>query len=234
QSLAQIRSELLIPQAIMVVSAHWETQGTYVSVNPLPKTIHDFGRFDDRLFEIDYPAKGHPELATEVAALGQDFHVQTDHRMGLDHGAWTVLRFMYPEADIPVFQLSLDYTKSASYHFELAKALRALRQKGVLVVGSGNLVHNLRILDWQNIEAQPFDWAVEFDALAKTKLDKRDFQALVHYQKLGALAQMAIPTPDHYLPLLYTLGLAEANEPLRYLFEGLQYGSISMRCFRVG
>jgi 4,5-DOPA dioxygenase extradiol len=233
RSLSKIAGSIEKPNAIMVVSAHWETRGTFVSVNPQPKTIHDFGNFDDRLFQIKYEPKGHPEAARDAIASAAGFNIMEDAGMGLDHGAWTVLRHIYPAADIPVFQLSVDYTKPPSYHYELGSALRKLRRKGVLVVGSGNIVHNLGILDWQNINARPFDWALEFDEVVKARLGEKDFQPLVDYRSLGRLAQMAIPTSDHYLPMLYTLGLAEPSESVRYLFEGFQYGSVSMRCFLV-
>lgn len=234
QRLQSIGRELERPNAIMVVSAHWETRGTYVSTTEAPKTIHDFGRFDDRLFDITYEPEGHPSLAQEVVKLGQEYHIQTDHNMGLDHGAWTVLKYLYPQADVPVFQLSIDYTQPPSYHFELASALGALRQKGVLIIGSGNIVHNLRNLDWHHIDATPFDWAVEFDEVVKSKLISGDFQPLVNYHTLGALSQMAIPSNDHYLPMLYTLGIADKGEAVEQLYEGMQYGSISMRCFKIG
>ncbi len=233
QSLGKIGQSIPKPNAIMVVSAHWETRGTYVSVNPAPKVIYDFGRFDDRLFQVKYEAKGHPELAYEVIETAPTFKIEANHSMGLDHGAWTVLKYIFPKADVPVFELSIDYTQAPEYHFQLAHALKKLREKGVLIIGSGNIVHNLRNIDWHNINASYFDWAVEFDELAKSKLDNHDFEALVNYQQFGKLAQMAIPTNDHYLPMLYTLGLADKNEQVRYLFEGLQYGSISMRCFLI-
>ena len=233
QKLGKIGKELETPNAIMVISAHWETKGTYVSVNANPQTIYDFGRFDDRLFNIKYEPQGHAELAQEVIQLGQDFHIQTDHKMGLDHGAWTVLKFLYPEANIPVFQLSMDYTKGPQYHYDLAKALKKLRRKGVLIIGSGNIVHNLRRLNWNDIHAKPFDWAVEFDETVKAHLISGDYNPLVNYQNLGHLAKMAIPSNDHYLPMLYTLGLAEKDDQIEQLYEGIQYGSISMRCFKL-
>ena len=233
QKLREIGTSLEKPEAIMMVSAHWETRGTYVSVNATPHTIYDFGRFDDRLFDIKYEPQGHPLLANEVVRLGRDYHIKSDHSMGLDHGAWTVLKYMYPEENIPVFQLSLDYTKPPQYHFELANTLKALRRKGVLLIGSGNIVHNLRKLDWHNINAKPFDWALEFDELVKDKLMSKNFSDLVNYQKFGALGEMAIPSNDHYLPMLYTLGFTEKGENVEQLYENIQYGSISMRCFKI-
>ena len=234
QKLTAIGERMERPNAIMVVSAHWETKGTFVSVNANPHTIYDFGRFDDRLFDIKYEPEGHTALAQEVVNLGQDFHIHTDHRMGLDHGAWTILKYLYPKADVPVFQLSIDYTKGPQYNYELAQALKQLRNKGVLVIGSGNIVHNLRILDWHNIDAKPFDWAAEFDETVKSHLVNNNFNALVNYQQMGRLAQMAIPSNDHYLPMIYTLGLADKGEEVTQLYEGIQYGSISMRCFKIG
>jgi 4,5-DOPA dioxygenase extradiol len=233
QKLSVIGKKIEKPNAIMVISAHWETRGTFVSVNNQPKTIYDFGGFDRRLFEIKYEPKGHPALAQEVIALAKDYHVIGDQSMGLDHGAWTILKYLFPNADVPVFQLSIDYTQPADYHFQLANTLKKLREKGVLIIGSGNIVHNLGILDWRNIDAKPQDWAVEFDELVKSRLNKQDFSSLINYEQFGKLAKMAIPTNDHYLPMIYTLGLAEKTETVKYLFEGIQYGSISMRCFEI-
>jgi 4,5-DOPA dioxygenase extradiol len=233
QTLTKIGQNIQKPNAIMVVSAHWETRGTFVSVNPAPKAIYDFGGFDKRLFEVKYEPKGHPEFAHEVIKTATDFNISEDYSMGLDHGAWTVLKYLFPKADVPVFQLSIDFTKPPQYHYELAAALKKMREKGVLVVGSGNIVHNLGILDWHNINAKPFDWAIEFDELVKGKLTTNDFKALVNYNQFGKLAQLSIPSNDHYLPMLYTLGLADKNEQVKYLYEGIQYGSISMRCFQI-
>lgn len=220
------------PNAIMVISAHWETRGTYVSLNPAPKTIYDFGGFDEKLFQVKYEPKGHPELAREV--IKQLPLVKEDHSMGLDHGAWTVLKFLYPKADIPVFQLSIDYTQSPATHFAMAQSLQKMREKGVLIIGSGNIVHNLGKVDWYNIDAKPQDWALEFDNTVKSKLTNHDFLPLIDYKKLGAAALTSIPTEDHYLPMIYTLGLASAKEPVTYLYEGFQYANISMRCFKIG
>ena len=147
------------------------------------------------------------------------------------HGPF--LKYLYPKADVPVFELSIDYSQPTTYHFQLAKALKKMREKGVLIIGSGNIVHNLNILDWNNINAKPIDWAVEFDELVKSKLNNLDFQALVNYQQFGKLSEMAHPTNEHYIPMLYTLGLAEKDEEVKYIFEGFQYGSASMRCFQI-
>lgn len=233
QKLSAIGQKIEKPNAIMVVSAHWETRGTFVSVNNQPKTIYDFGGFDRRLFEVKYEPEGHPALAQEVIALAKEYHVNADQSMGLDHGAWTILKYLFPNADVPVFQLSIDYTQPADYHFRLANTLKKLREKGVLIIGSGNIVHNLGTLDWRNIDAKPQGWALEFDELVKSRLNNQDFSSLIKYEQFGKLAKMAIPTNDHYLPMIYTLGLAEKTETVKYLFEGIQYGSISMRCFEI-
>jgi 4,5-DOPA dioxygenase extradiol len=232
RTLGRIGKDIHRPNAIMVVSAHWETNGTYVSVNPRPKTIYDFGGFDDALFRVKYEPQGHPQLAREV--LNYLPFANEDHKMGLDHGTWTVLKFIYPKADIPVFQLSIDHTLSPQKHFEIAQALKKMREKGVLIIGSGNIVHNLGKLDWHNINGKTPDWALEFDDTVRNRINKNDFSSLVNYRSLGQTAMMSVPTEDHYIPLLYTLGLASDGEPVKYLYEGFQYGSISMRCIRIG
>jgi 4,5-DOPA dioxygenase extradiol len=233
QTLSKIGASIEKPSAIMIVSAHWATKGTFVSVNPQPKAIYDFGKIDDRLFQIKYEPKGHPELAKKVIETATSYNIHEDQSMGLDHGAWTVLKHLYPKADVPVFELSIDFTQPTTYHFQLAGALKKMREKGVLIICSGNIVHNLKVLDWNNIDAKPFDWAIEFDEIVKTKLNSQNFQALVNYEQFGKISQMAHPTNDHYLPMLYTLGLAHKSEEVKYLFEGFQFGSASMRCFQI-
>lgn len=233
QALTQLGKNLEKPTAALVISAHWFTKGTYVSVNPHPKAIYDFGNFDARLFDIRYEPAGSPELAQEVKKLAAQFPIQEDSTMGLDHGTWTVLKYIFPQADVPVFQLSIDYSQPPAYHYQLGQALKKLRRKGVLIIGSGNIVHNLRTLDWQHSEAPPYDWAVEFDAIVKQRLDQGAFSDLVNYQQFGSVAQASVPTNDHYLPMLYTLGLVEPTEHIRYSFEGFQYAGISMRSFMV-
>lgn len=233
QSLTRIGKNIEKPNAIMVISAHWETRGTFVSVNPNPRTIYDFGNFNNRLLQLTYEPEGYPEIMEHLIEINSPFLIKPDASMGLDHGAWTVLTYLFPEANVPIFQLSIDFTKPALYHFQLAQSLKKLREKGVLILGSGNVVHNLGLVNWGYINTQPFDWAVEFDELVKTKLNDQDFESLINYPKLGKLAQLAIPSDEHYLPMLYILGLAEKNEQVKYLFEGLQYGCVSMRCFQV-
>jgi 4,5-DOPA dioxygenase extradiol len=231
QGLAKIGAGIEKPNAILVISAHWLTRGTYVASNPKPATIHDFGGFPKELFDMQYPAAGAPELAKELASKIPNAHV--DDEWGLDHGAWTVLKHMYPNAEIPVFQMSIDYSKPESYHLDLANHLNYLRSKGVLILGSGNIVHNLRLLNWQNRNSGPFDWALEFDTKVKGLLDKGDFQALSQYRSWGKFADLAVPTNDHYLPMMYTLGASQKNEEVKHLFEGFEMGSISQRCFVV-
>ncbi len=233
QNLGKIGTGIEKPNAIMIISAHWTTSGTFVSVNPQPKAIYDFGNIDDRLLQIKYEPKGHPRLARQAIEEAANYHIQEDHTMGLDHGAWTVLKHLFPKADIPVFELSIDNSQMSNYHFQLAKSLKKMREKGVLIIASGNIVHNLKVIEWNNINANPLDWAIEFDEFVKSKLNSRDFKALVNYEQLGNLFQLSHPTNEHYLPMLYTLGLADKTEEVKYLFEGFQFGSASMRCFQI-
>lgn len=222
-----------LPNAILVVSAHWLTRGTHVLTAGRPATIHDFGGFPQALHEVQYPAPGSPELARETAKLIKSTQVVEDDQWGLDHGTWSVLKHMYPEANIPVFQLSIDYYKPPAYHYQLAQELKELRKRGVLIVGSGNIVHNLRQISFSDT-AKPFDWALEFDATVKSKIEQRAFDDLLHYERLGEAAKLSVPTPDHYFPFIYGLGLAEPDEDIRFTYEEIQNGSISMRCFQVG
>jgi 4,5-DOPA dioxygenase extradiol len=234
RALTHLGKTLEKPNAILVISAHWETVGTYVSVNPIPRTIHDFGRFDDRLFEISYDAPGEPKVARDVKRIISMSDVMEDADMGLDHGAWTILKYIRPAADVPVFELSVDYTLQPHRHYELGAQLKALRDKGVLIVCSGNIVHNLRMTDWYHIDAAPYEWNLEFDNQVKNHLDNRNFDALIKYSQMGASAKLAVPSSDHYLPMLYSLGLVNNDDPITYIYEGYQYASMSMRCFRIG
>ncbi|MBI3500907.1 MAG: 4,5-DOPA dioxygenase extradiol [Bacteroidetes bacterium] len=214
------------PKAILVVSAHWLTKGTKVTAMEKPKTIHDFGGFPDELFAQQYPVKGSPEFAKETQSLITKTKVQSDFEWGLDHGTWSVLLPMFPNADIPVFQLSIDYSQPPQFHYELAKELSALRKKGVLIIGSGNIVHNLGMIDWGG---KPYDWTIEFDAKIKQFIDEQNHSAIINYDKLGTIAKLAVPTNDHYLPLLYSLALQEKNENVSYFNEKCEMGSVSMR-----
>lgn len=236
QGFRNISKEITIPNAILCVSAHWFTNGTFVTAMEMPKTIHDFGGFPPELFAVQYPAKGSPELAKATTELLLPEIVHEDHNWGLDHGAWSVIRHLYPNANIPVIQLSIDYTKPAQYHFDLAKKLQKLREKGILIIGSGNIVHNLRMVDFQNINTigYGYDWAIEAREKTNNWLLDGQFQNLIDYQKQGSTLQLAIPTPDHYLPLIYTLGLKEKSENLSLFNNELIAGSLSMTSVRIG
>ncbi len=228
------------PRAIMVISAHWLTKGTFAGCMEKPKTIYDFYGFPEELYEINYPSPGAPEEAAFVTNSIRKAPVTCDRGWGLDHGAWSILRHLYPRADVPVFQLSLDYTfqswepKPLQYHYDLAAGLSELRNRGVLIIGSGNIVHNLGMFDFTNIEAKSFDWAVEFDEQVKSNLIRRNHRDLIRHSNMGKTAALAVPTLDHYLPMIYAIALQEKNEPLAFTYEGFQYGSISMRCFQIG
>lgn len=222
----QIGRKIPAPKAILCISAHWLTRGTYVTMSDKPVTIHDFGGFPEELFQQQYPAKGATDYAKMTIEHVRGTAVHEDLEWGLDHGAWCILKAMYPAADIPVYQMSIDYTQSPAYHFELAKELSFLRSKGVLIVGSGNVVHNLGRL---SMNGKTFDWALEFDAFVKKNIDENTPQNLVAYSKLGALANMAHPSNDHFLPLIYTLGLRDQADEKLYFTENFDLGSISMR-----
>ncbi len=225
--------ELPKPNAILCISAHWETNGTFVTAMESPKTIHDFGGFPRELFAVQYPAKGSDTLVKETKQVISKAVVELDHEWGLDHGAWSVIKHMYPNADVPVVQLSLDYRQGASYHYELAKELASLRNKGVLIVGSGNMVHNLGIMDWRNAD-QGYDWAVTANEKFKSLITAKNHSSLINYSQLGKEAQMSIPSPEHYLPLLYILALQNDKEEARFFNDKEVYGSISMTGVLIG
>jgi len=222
------------PKAILCISAHWYVPATAVTAMERPRTIHDFGGFPRELHEVQYPAPGSPELAQRTAQLLAPTPVALDRSWGLDHGTWSVLAHVYPGADIPVVQLSIDETKAASWHFETAKKLAALRDEQVLIVGSGNLVHNLHTYSWGNPSVAAYDWAIRFETLARDALGKASFEPLVNYQSLGRDAMLSAPTPDHYLPLLYVLAQHRAGDPVSFPVEGFDGGSISMLAVRIG
>lgn len=230
----QMGKEVEKPKAVLCVSAHWLTRGTAVTAMQNPKTIHDFGGFPDELFKVQYPAPGNPELAKETAALVKSTTVGLDHDWGLDHGTWSVVKHMYPGADIPVLQLSIDYHKPGQYHFDLAKELAELRKKGVLIIGSGNMVHNLGMVTWGKPEDYAFDWAIEMNDTFKKHISNGDFKPLLNYETLGSSAKLAIPTPDHYYPLLYILGLKEENEKVSFFNDKAMMGSITMTSVKIG
>jgi 4,5-DOPA dioxygenase extradiol len=232
----ELPKQFPIPSAIICVSAHWLTRGTFITAMDHPKTIHDFGGFPEALYQVNYPAPGNAQLAKETAQLFKQTQVGLDHDWGLDHGAWTVIRHMYPQANIPVLQLSIDYHKPASYHYELAKELSILRTKGVLILSSGNMVHNLRMVAWDKINTPGFgfDWAIEMNDLFKQKIADSDHQPLLKYESLNKAATLAIPTPDHYFPLMYTLGLQQDKEEIKFFNDSLVAGSLTMTSVRIG
>ncbi len=231
----QIAKEIQIPKAVLVVSAHWFTNGTHITAMDFPKTIHDFGGFPPALYNVQYPAPGNPQLAKETASIIQSTHVELAHDWGLDHGTWTVIRHMYPEAHIPVLQLSIDYTKGPQYHYDLAGELHALRKKGVLIIGSGNMVHNLRMIAWDKLE-QPeygYDWAKNMNQTFKQLILEGTHDKLINYSTLGKEAMLAIPTPEHYLPLLYTLGLKNKKDDVSFFNDKAVGGSLTMTSVKI-
>ncbi len=227
--------ELPKPKAILCVSAHWLTRGTHVTAMPKPKTIHDFGGFPKALFDVEYPALGNPELAKEVAdgITSTTVGLDTDE-WGFDHGSWSVVRPMYPDADIPLLQLSIDYHKPPQYHYDLAKELAFLRKKGVLIIGSGNMVHNLRMATFNNMNGPGFDWAIEMNDIFKKNINDGNHKPLIDYHSLGKAAELAIPTPDHYYPLLYSLALQEKDEKVSIFNDKAVAGSLTMTSVRIG
>lgn len=224
------------PGAVLCISAHWETKGTFVTAMEHPQTIHDFGGFPKELFDVQYPAPGSPELAEETKNLVQNVEIGLDQKWGLDHGAWSVIRHMYPEADIPVIQMSLDYSQPPAWHFELAKELVKLRERGVLIVGSGNMVHNLRRVAWDKLNAEEygFDWAIEANAKMKEFILGRNHKPLIDYSSQGKAFQLAIPTPEHYLPLLYVLALGGNKEVIEIFNDKAVAGSLTMTSVKIG
>lgn len=230
-----IASGLQKPKAILCISAHWETKGTYVTAMEMPRTIHDFGGFPKTLFDVQYPAPGSPALAKETQSIVQKTNIALDEHWGLDHGAWSVIKHLYPDADVPVIQMSIDYTKPAQYHFELAQELAILRERGVLIVGSGNMVHNLGMVAWDQLNnPYAFDWAKEANETMKKYILEENFQNLINFEKQGKAFQLAIPTPEHYLPLLYTCALKDKKEET-HVFNDLPVGgSLSMTSVKFG
>jgi 4,5-DOPA dioxygenase extradiol len=233
-SWAAIGNSIPRPKAILCVSAHWYLPGTAVTAMSSPRTIHDFGGFPRELYQVEYPAPGSPELSKRVQELLAPLPVHLDQDWGLDHGTWSVLCHVFPHADVPVVQLSIDETRPAQFHYELAKLLAPLRDEGVLIIGSGNLIHNLHTYAWGKHEVGPFDWAVRFERLARELLLKGDNAPLVQYELLGRDALLAAPTPDHYLPLLYVIALRRDGEAVSFPVEGFDGGSISMLTVQVG
>ena len=230
----RLRPEIPRPRGILSISAHWFVPGTRVTCSEFPETIHDFGGFPQELYEIQYPAPGDPDLARQVQSILKPLSVSMDESWGLDHGTWSILKYLYPEADVPVIQLSIDALRPAAFHFDLGRRLAPLRSENILILGSGNLVHNLHRYSWDKKTTLPYDWAMRFEANLKERMLADDFGSLVDYPNLGPDAHLSVPTPDHYLPLLYILGSRQQNEPLSFPVEGFDGGSISMLSVRVG
>jgi len=234
QTLQNLGQSLIKPKAILCISAHWTTKGTFVDISPNPKMIYDMYGFPKELYQVKYPVKGAPNFASEVTKLITSTKVEKSTDWGLDHGTWSVLKHIYPKADVPTFQLSIDYNQPMQYHYDLAKQLKELRKKGVLIVGSGNITHNLNIVDLHNINAKPRDWTLEFDTKIKKFIDDRDHQAIIDYHKIGSSAKLAVPEPSHYIPLIYTLALQEDKDEIDYFYDKFHYGTLSMRCVKFG
>ena len=235
QGFRNVAIDLPKPNSILCISAHWFTNGTKVTAMELPKTIHDFGGFPQELIDVQYPAKGNPELALATKELLSPTLVELNEKWGLDHGAWTVIKHLYPNADIPVIQLSIDYTQPVQYHFELAKKLNSLRQKGVLIIGSGNIIHNLGLIDFENFDKDNYghDWAIEAREIINNYLLDGNYQPLIDYKKQSNAFQLAIPTPEHFLPLIYSLGLQQKGEELSLFNDKLVAGSLSMTSLKI-
>ena len=222
------------PRAILAISAHWCVRGSGVTISMAPETLHDFGGFPPELFAVRYPAKGDMALALRVQELLSPVPVSLDSSWGLDHGTWSVLKHVYPNADVPVVQLSIDGTQPPQFHFDVGRRLAQLREEGVLIVGSGNLVHNLRTYAWGSEDAPPYEWAARFEAEAKGLITAGDVAPLINYQEMGQDARLSVPTPEHYLPLLYVLGTQRQNEAITFPVTGMEGGSISMLTAQVG
>jgi 4,5-DOPA dioxygenase extradiol len=230
-----IAIEIPRPEAILCISAHWETRGTFVTSMEMPRTIHDFGGFPKELYEVQYPASGNPILAKKIKNIVTKANVGLDDSWGLDHGAWSVIKHLYPMADVPVVQLSLDFSQPPQYHYDLARALTQLRHKGILIIGSGNMVHNLGLVDWRRLNEADyaFDWAAEAREKMNEFIMNDDHRSLIHYQANGRSFQLAIPTPEHYLPLLYALALKDKNEKITLFNDKAVAGSLTMTSLKI-
>ncbi len=223
------------PRAILVISAHWETRGTQVTAMENPRTIHDFGGFPKELFDVQYPAPGSPELAKETKNMISKTEIQLDEKWGLDHGSWSVIKHLYPNADVPVVQMSLDYTQAPQYHYDLAQQLSDFRNKGILIIGSGNMVHNLGLVAWQRLnESFAFDWALEADSKMKEYIQNDNHKPLLEYSKQGSAFKLAVPSPEHYMPLLYTLALKEKTDTIQLFNDKPIAGALTMTSVKIG
>lgn len=235
QGFRKVGKEIPKPNTVLCISAHWETKGTFITAMEKPKTIHDFGGFPKELYEVQYPVPGNPVLAKEIKSNIKNVEVGLDVNWGLDHGAWSVIKHLYPNADVPVIQMSLDYSQSPQYHYELAKELSSLRNKGVLIIGSGNMVHNLRMVDWQRLNEvdYSYDWASEASEKMKNFILSGDHKQLINYQSQGQEFSLAIPTPEHYLPLLYSLALKDQNDEVSLFNDKAVAGSLTMTSVKI-
>jgi 4,5-DOPA dioxygenase extradiol len=231
---AAIGNSIPRPKAVLAVSAHWYVPATAVTAGLAPRTIHDFGGFPPELYQVEYPAPGSPELAHRVQDLLAPVSVELNERWGLDHGTWSVLCHVFPQADIPVVQLSIDETQPPEFHYEIGKRLGPLREEGILIIGSGNIVHNLHTYAWGRHRVEPFDWAVRFERRARELLLTGDDAPLIAYETLGRDAMLSVPTPEHYLPLLYVIALRREGEQVSFPVEGVDGGSVSMLTIQVG
>ena len=231
----EIGSSIPKPKAILCISAHWETQGTFISAKEKPETIHDFGGFPEVLYEVQYPAPGSPHLAKEIKTLIKTSETSLDMKRGLDHGAWAVIKHLYPNADVPVVQLSLDYNKSPRYHYNLSKLLLPLRKKGVLIIGSGNMIHNLGMVDWDKIDSGDygFEWAQKARAKMENLIINEDHKSLIEYELQGREFTLSVPTPEHFLPLLYVLALKDKDEKITFFNDKIVGGSITMTSVKI-
>lgn len=232
----EIAGTLPTPNAILCISAHWYTRGTQILSSVMPRTIYDFGGFPEALYQIQYPAHGDPKLAKELGTMTHSYHTTLSDDWGLDHGAWTVLMHLFPKANIPVIQMSIDYTQPASYHYELAMLLKSLRDKGILVIGSGNIIHNLGMIDWANMQTDNYgyDWAREVRTKTNDAIQDRNSDYLIQYLKHGTAFRNAVPTPDHYLPLIYAMALSDTKDDIVLFNDKLLAGSLSMTSVRWG
>lgn len=231
-----IGKKINTPKAIIVVSAHWETKGTFVTAMEKPRTIHDFGGFPEALYNVQYPAQGSPSLASETKQLITKTTIELDDKWGLDHGAWSVVKHLYPNANVPIIQLSIDYTQNAQYHYDLAKELYSLRRKGVLIIGSGNMVHNLGMIAWDKLKVDNYgyDWAIEANTKMKEFILTNNHKSLINYSSNGKAFTLSIPSPEHYLPLLYTLALKDEKDTVELFNDKAIAGSLTMTSVKIG
>jgi len=221
------------PEAILVISAHWETNGTYITSNDAPKQIYDFYGFPQELYNLKYNPTGAEKYAEMAAGELEDSNVTLTEKWGLDHGAWSVLTHMYPKADIPVFQMSLNRLGDENYHYNLGRKLSALRESGILIIGSGDIVHNLRVMNYE-MDSEPYDWASKFDNYISEAIVSRNHDNIISYEKLGETAKLSVPTKEHYLPLLYIAALQEESDEVKFIYKGIQHSSMSMTSIQIG